>query len=328
MTISGALTRVSGSSEHLLGLLSRSRPTATTGIESRVIRLSQLRAEGGPAVAIMKVARDQRGAVELRTQRRLVAEVVSQPGVDKAWRELVPRVLAFDERNDATVCVESYLPGIRMADVLADHPHRFEELTAMALDAIAPLHRATSRSIVVDNLSAVRQWVVDPVTTLAAVCDRRHPELVPELNRLEAMLTRAIVGRRAAVCWTHGGYSPLTVRMAGPQGPVNRIVGWDKARGDRPALVDVYSMLLTASAQVEGADVGEIVGRRVQGGLSDSERHLLNGLSAGANPFDERVAIALAWLHYIATTWGDRSENEDRLTADVVPVLQAFAAGG
>lgn len=322
------MTTRATTSEHLLGLLSRSRPNAGTGMESRVIRLSQLRAEGGPAVAIMKVARDLRGASELRTQRRLVAEVVSQPGLDKAWRELVPRVLAFDERNEATVCVESYRPGIRMADVLADHPHRFEELTAMALHAIVPLHRATARSIVVDNLSAVRQWVVGPVATLVAACRRRDPGLVPELQRLETMLTRAVVGRRTTVCWTHGGYSPRSVRMAGPQGPVNRIVAWDKARGDRPALVDVYLMVLAASAQVEGADLGEIVGRRVESGLSDSERRVLTALSACADPFDERVAIALAWLQYIATTAGDRSENEDWLTADVVPVLHAFADSG
>jgi len=320
-----ALTHRTATSGDLLGLLSRSRPSTNTGIESRVIRLSQLRAEGGPAVAIMKVARDGRGATELRTQRRLVAEVVNQPGLDAAWRELVPRVLAFDERNDATVCVESYRPGIRMADVLADHPHRFEELTVMALRAITPLHRATARSIVVEHLSAVRQWVVDPVTTLAAVVDRHSPGLLPGLERLETRLTRAIVGRRTNVCWTHGGYSPLAVRMAGPQGPVNRIVGWDKARGDRPALVDLYLLLLTASAQVEGADLGEIVGRRITGGLADSERHALSAVSTGAAPFDERVAIALAWLQYTSAACRERSENEDWLTADVLPVLQAIA---
>ncbi len=323
MTTAGALKDVRD-------LLSRSRPRTDNGIESRVIRLSQLRAEGGPAVAIMKVARDFRGAAELRTQRRLAAEVVSQPGLDKAWRELVPRVLAFDERAEATVCVESYRPGIRMADVLADHPHRFEELAAMALSAIAPLHQATARSIVVDNLSSVRQWVVDPIASLAAICDRRHPGLVPELERLEAMLTRAVVGRRMTVCWTHGGYSPGVVRMAGPQGPVNRIVAWDKARGDRPALVDVYLLLLTASAQVEGVDLGDVVGRRVTSGLSDSERTALSAVSAGAEPLDERVAILLAWLQHISVmsrTDADRSEHDGWLTANVTQVLDAVTDG-
>jgi hypothetical protein len=96
------LTQFTGSAEHLLDLLSRSRTrpaAAGNTIDSKVIRLSQLRVEGGPAVAVLKVARDLRGTMELRAQRRLVAEIASHPGVDKAWLELLPRILAFDERR-------------------------------------------------------------------------------------------------------------------------------------------------------------------------------------------------------------------------------------
>jgi hypothetical protein len=199
--------------DHLLGLLSRARPrpsTADNTIVSSVIRLSQLRVERGPSVAVLKVARDLRGATELRTQRRLVAEIANQSELDDGWRELLPRVLSFDERADATVCVESVRPGIVLAEVLAGDPDRFEELTTLALDAIAPLHRATARSIVVDNLSSVRQWVVAPAADLADICGRLGPGLTPKLERLEAMLTRAIVGRRMTVCWTHGDYTPVS----------------------------------------------------------------------------------------------------------------------
>lgn len=102
--------------EQLLDLLLRSRraPSITgSPVEIKLIRLSQLRAEGGPAVAVAKVARDPQGAKLLHAQRRLVAQVACQPGIDTAWRQLVPRVLAFDERPDATVCVETYRPGAR-----------------------------------------------------------------------------------------------------------------------------------------------------------------------------------------------------------------------
>jgi hypothetical protein len=334
------LTQFTGSAEHVLGLLSRSRPRPTADentIDSKVIRLSQLRVEGGPAVAVLKVARDLRGTMELRAQRRLVAEIASHPGVDKSWLELLPRILAFDERRDVTVCVESHRPGLVMAEVLADNPDRFEELTGLALGAIAPLHRATSRLIVVDNLSSVRQWVVDPVSELADSCGRLDPRLVPKLERLETMLTRAIVGRRTTVCWTHGDYTPDSVRLAGRRGPVNRVVAWDKARGDRPALIDVYSMILTASALVEGADFGVIVSRRLRaGGLSDSERNPLKamgGRSAARTgdpaPIDERIAILLAWLQRAAAASRrdpDQPKDERWLTADVTPVLDAVSA--
>ncbi len=326
-----------GTADHLLGLLARSRPRSSTAentIVSRVIRLSQLRVERGPAVAVLKVARDRRGANELRAQRRLVAEIANQPGLDDGWRELLPRVLSFDERSDATVCVESYRPGVGLTEVLADDPDRFEGLVALALDAIAPLHRATARSILVDNLSSVRQWVFDPAAELARICRRLDPTLAPKLERLESMLARAVVGRRMTVCWTHGDYTPDSVRLAGPRGPVNRIVGWDRARGDRPALIDAYLMILTASAQLEAAEFGAVAGRRLgAGGLSASERNVLE--TAGTRPgsgavdpdgIDERVAILLAWLHrsaQVCSADADRLQLDAWLASDVAPVLDA-----
>ena len=323
--------------EQLLELLSRSRralPVVDKSIDTTVIRLSQLRAEGGPAVASVKVARDLRGAKELRTQRRLVAEVASQPGLDPAWRALLPRVLAFDERRDATVCVESYRPGVQLAEVLAADPHRVEELTAMALRAIVPLHRATARTIVVDNLSSVRQWVVDPVADLAQICGRLDPGLLPGLERLKTTLTRAIVGRRMTVCWTHGDYTPESVRLAGPQGPVNRIAGWDRAREDRPALIDVYLLILTASAQVEQVEIGAVVGRRLQdGGLTDSERNALSAVAGGSGAgdsgrIDEHVAILLAWLQHVAVLCrlGADQSRDGGLAASVASIIGAVDA--
>jgi hypothetical protein len=54
--------------DQLLPLLSRSRPRASSAghpIVSRVIRVSDLRAEQGPALAVLKVARDPGRAGEL-----------------------------------------------------------------------------------------------------------------------------------------------------------------------------------------------------------------------------------------------------------------------
>jgi phosphotransferase family enzyme len=332
-------TQIMGTAEHLLGLLSRSRPrppiTSNT-IVSRVIRLSKLRVEQGPAVAVLRLARDQRGAEQLHKQRQVIAEIASHPGLDQDWRELLPQVLAFDERQDATVSVESYRPGIDLAEVLASHPDRFEELTVAALAAIAPLHRTTERLIVVDIICSVGQWVVEPMAELARVYGRVNPHLVPRLERLEVMLGQALVGRRMAVSWTHGDYTPDNVRLAGPQGPVNRIVGWGEARGDRLALIDVYLLILTASCQAEGAHLGSIVSRRLEaGGLSDSER---NALRAGhgrsdtkvseSAPIDERLAILLAWLHHAAASLRNNAAlptHDDWLDVNVTPVLDVVA---
>ena len=122
-------TRPTGTAERLLAVLSSSRlrPSAIADeTVSRVIRLSLLRAEQGPSAAVLKVARGLLGIAELRTQRRVLAELTIHPGLDDEWRDLLPRILAFDERTDATVSVESYRPGMDLAEVLAHRPNRFE----------------------------------------------------------------------------------------------------------------------------------------------------------------------------------------------------------
>jgi len=332
-------TELTGTTDDLLALLSRSRPRPSTIADqtvSRVIRVSQLRAEQGPAAVVMRVARGLRGSEELRAQRRALAEIASHPGLDEEWCELLPRTLAFDERNDATVSVESHRAGIDLAEVLARHPDRVEELTAAALSAIAPLHRATAKLIVVDNVCVLRQSVVEPVADLTHSCQRLEPSLVPKLDALETMLAQALVGRRMPVSWTHGDYTPGNVRVAGMQGPVNGIVGWGGAQGDRPALIDEYLIILAASCLVERADLGTVVSERLRaGGLSDPERNALriarkrSDTDIGARErIDERVAILLAWLHHAAALSRNRATQPNHhiwWARNVTPVLEVVA---
>ena len=178
--------------------------------------------EQGPPAAVLKEARGVLGAAELRTQRRVLAELAIHPRLDEQWRELLPRILAFDERTDATASLESYRPGIDLAEMLARHPNRVEELTAAALSAIAPLHRRTATFVVVDNVCLLRRWVIEPLAELTDMCQRLDPRLVPEVDRLGTILRQALVGLRMPVCWTHGGYTPATF-------------GWPACRAQSPA---------------------------------------------------------------------------------------------
>ena len=77
------------------------------------------RPEQGPPAAVLKVVRGRLRAAELRTQRRVLGELAIHHGLDEEWRELLPRILAFDERTNATMSVESYRPGTDLAEVLA-----------------------------------------------------------------------------------------------------------------------------------------------------------------------------------------------------------------
>jgi Phosphotransferase enzyme family len=296
-----------------------------------------LRSEQGPPAAVLKVARGLLEAVELRTQRRVLAELARHPGLDEEWRELLPRILAFDERTDATVSLESYRPGMDLAEVLARRPDRVEELTAAALSAIAPLHRRTATLVIVDNVCLLRRWVIEPLADLTDMCRRLYPSLVPEVDRLGKMLRQALIGWRMPVSWTHGDYTPGNVRVAGMQGPVTGIVDWGGARPGQPALIDEYLMILTASCLVEQTDLGTVVAARLwAGGLSDRERNALRAARdrpdadiGHREPIDERVAILLTWLHHAADLCRTRATDPNQhiwWATNVAPVLDAVAA--
>jgi hypothetical protein len=296
-----------------------------------------LRPEQGAPAAVLKVARGPLSSARLRMQRRVLAELAIHQGLDQEWRELLPRILAFDERTNATVSVESYRTGIDLADVLARRPNRVEELTAAALRAIAPLHRGTATSVVVDNVCLLRRWVVEPLARLTDMCRRLDPQLVTEVDRLGTMLRQALVGWRMPVSWTHGDYTPTNVRVADIRGPVTGIVDWGGARPGQPAFIDEYLMILMASCQVERTDLGTLVADRLRaGGLSDRER---NALRAGRDRpdagivhrehIDERVAILLTWLHHAADLWRKCATQPNHHTwwaTNVAPVLDAVAA--
>jgi hypothetical protein len=301
----------------------------------------QLRPEQGPPAAVLKVARGLLGAADLRTQRRVLAELAIHPGLDEEWRELLPRILAFDERTDATVSVESYRPGTDLAEVLARRPDRVEELTAAALSAIAPLHRRTAAFVVVDNVCLLRRWGVEPLAGLTDMCRRLDPHRVSEVDRLGTMLRQALVGSRMPVSWTHGNYTPGNVRVAGVRGPVTGIVDWGGARAGHPALIDEYLMILTASCQVERADLGTVVAERLRaGGLLDRERNALRAARDRADAdigdreriherIDERVAILLTWLHHAADSWRKCATHPNHhiwWATNVAPVLDAVTA--
>jgi hypothetical protein len=293
-----------------------------------------LRPEQGPPAAVLKLARGLLGAADLRTQRRVLADLAIHAGLDNEWRELLPRILAFDERTDATVSVESYRPGIDLAEVLARHPNRVEELTVAALRAIAPLHRRTATFVVVDNVCLLRRWVLEPLAGLTDMCRRLDPRRGPEVDRLGMMLRQALIGRRMPVSWTHGDYTPGNVLVSGMQGPVTGIVDWGGARPGQPALIDEYLMILTASCQVERADLGTVVTARLRaGGLLDRERNALRAARdrpdadiGDRQRIDERVAILLTWLHHAVDLWrrGAADPNHHIWWAtNMAPVLDA-----
>ncbi len=296
--------------------------------------------EGSPS-AVLKVARGVLGTAELRSQRRVLSELALHHRLDNAWRELLPRVLAFDERTDATLSVESCRPGIALAETLDGQPDRVEELTAAALRAIAPLHRRTITFVGADNTIMLWRWLAGPLADLADMCSRLDPGRGEKVDRLSETLLRDVRAWRMPVGWTHGAYTPGNVLVDGAQDRVTGIVDWGGGAAGRPALIDEYLLILTASCQLQGADLGTVVTERLQGGgLLEWERQALHAArdrtdsDAGDPAFDtggvdERVAVLLTWLHRVADVWRKRATQPNHhvwWATTVAPVIDLAAA--
>ena len=96
-------------------------------------------------------------------------------------------------------------------------------------------------------------------------------------------------------------------------------------------------MILTASCQVERADLGTVVAERLRaGGLLDRERNALRAARDQPDAdighrerIDERVAILLTWLHHAADLWRTCATDPNHhiwWATNVAPVLDAVAA--
>jgi hypothetical protein len=288
----------------------------------------------GHGVGAMSVDTHLRGDLTAYSQPQVLAALAAHSRLTDEWRALLPCLVPSNDRS-GTRPVESDRQGIALAKALARQPHRLEELTAAALAAIAPLHRQTATLIVVDDVCLLRRWVGQPLAALTESCQPMDPDLVAAIDRLRKVLREALVGRRLPTCWTHGHYTPGNVRLD-VHGSVIGIEDWRWARPAQLALIDEYLMILTASRQVEQAELGAIVAARLQsGGLSDRERNALgvthnrpNAYSENCEPIDERTAILLTWLHFAAEQLRKlptHSKVSSWWVADVAPVLQTVA---
>jgi hypothetical protein len=96
-------------------------------------------------------------------------------------------------------------------------------------------------------------------------------------------------------------------------------------------------MILTASCQVERAELGTVVAARLRaGGLLDRERNALRAAHDRADAdighrerIDERVALLLTWLHHAGDLCRKRATHPNQhiwWATNVAPVLDAVAA--
>lgn len=288
--------------------------------------------EGTP-VAVLKVAHTPETTGELRTQHDALAVLHADSRLG-SWRALLPRVIEFRNQETRSLVLETVLPGTSLATVLSRQPEDLQRLMTEVLSSIGHLHRQTGRIEVVDH-SHLQRWVNEPLESLREMCVAVAPASVSTVERLGAILRGALIGHRVQVSWSHGDFTHGNVLLAAGGDRVSGIVDWGGARPGQFARVDSYLMLLSASCQTEGYELGSLVQRLLHAGaLPEHQRRLLDQIYAPApherrhDTLDERIMILLAWLHHVAELRRKCNRyREHRIwwALNVEPVLHAVA---
>jgi hypothetical protein len=202
-----------------------------------------------------------------------------------AWRRLVPVPLDRDLDGPLPMITESLLPGRDAATTLRARHAPEEAVTRLALDALAPLHRATARPE--PGAGRTDAWVTGPLAVVrGGVPWCRTGPGAAGLDAVGARLRRALDGRTVMAGWTHGDYHPGNVLLDERAGRVTGIVDWGEARADGPVDIDAVTYALLLRCLRAGADLGPVVA----GVLRDREQ--------AATP-DDPDLVLLAWLWHV-----------------------------
>jgi O-antigen/teichoic acid export membrane protein len=316
------------------------RPDPTTWTIIRLIptvtdvSVAVLAADNGPPVAVLKVAHTPEAARELRAQRDNLSLLNTNPRLGD-WTELVPQVIEFRQEGNLSLAFETYISETNFATLLSRHADSLERLLACALGTIAQLHQRTGHIEFVDQ-SHLDRWVGEPLESLHQMCLDLGAGAVPCVLRLGETLRGLLIHRHVQVSWTHGDFTPGNVLLTANSDRVSGVVDWGGARPGQLCLLDSYLMLLTASSQTQGSELGTIVARLLNaGGLPECQRRLLEVACATSasgtwhDVLDERAMILLAWLHHVAEQRRKciiYRRNRVWWVLNVAPVLRAFAA--
>jgi O-antigen/teichoic acid export membrane protein/aminoglycoside phosphotransferase len=291
--------------------------------DSSVVAVHTLEGETG----VLKLAATSKGAASLRREQVTLTRLLSEERLGM-WRDLLPVPLDSGDIGDGAFLLTRRLPGKNAQQVAPDLSRL---LSPAAINAIAPLHQATSSVRVLDS-TLLQRLVDEPIGQLRMVVRRKDP-----VDRLAARLHEQLAGRCVTLGWTHGDYC-LGNLLVGPVGQVTGIVDWSGAREDDLSVLDIAFWLLTVPRAGQPRELGARVASRLDRGRcwQTAEADLLTSRAYSAQVSGETLLV-LAWLRHVT----DNLAKSDRYAAspvwvrrNVAPVLERVdslgnaAAGG
>ncbi|HEY2192769.1 MAG TPA: aminoglycoside phosphotransferase family protein [Actinomycetospora sp.] len=262
-----------------------------------------LTAADGSTRFVLKVARSEEAAAELRHQRTVLDTLRADPAL-RGLRDMLPEVLRLERSRDGApvVGVETLLPGTTLEALLSTGPEPPTRLLTPTIETIRTLHERSGRVETI-RTAHLRDWVDAPLGRLRGTCRTLAPASVDAVDQLGRQLHDALTGRRVLVSWTHGDFTPGNVLLDEGSHHVTGIVDWAGGRPRQLAPTDEHTMLLAAEALRRRRSIGAVVTEQL-GGLAPGDGLLSlqddpRSRPARAQGLDVRTLTLLSWLRHV-----------------------------
>lgn len=282
-------------------------PVITKALQTRsdVIVLLVGKAGAADASLILKLPLTPDAQRSTTSHRQVVMSLHQLPDLGGMSR-LIPSALTWGEYEQQAYYLETALPGLAVNELVRtrNEPH---SLKSDAVAAIRQLHLATAQRLVVDE-SVFRELVGGELAQLRQLAPRwpEAPMLTLQLQAIEELLRRQLLGRELPFSWTHGDYWPGNILVCPADGSLSGIVDWDRASAHQLPLVDVLHFLAYTRKMQRRTELGEeVVAYLLPAAFDAQERSLIDetveqlGLPKSAE-FLHAVAL-LYWLQFAAT---------------------------
>ena len=275
---------------------------------------------GHGETGVLKISTTASGANSLRREHDVLIQLRSDCQLDN-WLALIPDPLAAGTAGAWTYLLTNLLPGKDGRKPALTETGR---LTSAAIAAIAPLHRRTEETRVVDD-RLLERLVDAPTETIMTSLPSAGV-----VKRLAGTLRSDLAGRELTLGWAHGDFHPGNIMLSADR-RVTGIVDWGEAREhDLPAL-DIAFWLLTMPEHGRSRGLGGRVADRLSDGLpwTPSEECVLADTTAG-DLIDGRTLLLLAWLRHVASNLAKSAQYAESplwSRRNVIPVLRQVAHG-
>lgn len=268
------------------------------GLESSINDVVIARVGSRPELptAILKFARTEAGTTALLREANTIAALKA----DSRFRDLpiaLPDVLVDGERDGRRYLVETLLPGVSAAQLLA-RGESWRPIASVAAGAIGQFHRRTAGTVAVDRIMLER-WINRPARAVDRVLSSSRSA---SLRALVRGLSEDLEGRTLALGWVHGDFAPGNVLMDPDGRRVTGIIDWELSSRSELLALDVATFLLAAQARGAGRGLGAVI-VALLGNASASE--LRSALDEAAqrgpgDPIPTRALVLFCWLRHVA----------------------------